>query len=355
MDCPYHSLPSTSWWSKSVAGRSAKDIVPHLQSRLKIAPDTLVASAGSCFAQHISRALTERGYNYAQAEPAPPYLPAETASRYNYGVFSARYGNIYSTLQFLQLVQRALGQFVPADQYWEAADGRCFDLLRPRIVPGGFSSRTEAEADMRQHLASVRKLIETADVFVFTLGLTETWISRQDGTAYPTCPGCGSAGDYDPDKYIFENLSVSRCLDALSSAIELITACNPRIQFVLTVSPVPLIATMTDSHVLQASVYSKSVLRVVAGELAQSRPNVHYFASYELITATRNTHAFIEDDGRSISTDGVSHAMNSFFAHFSGDIEKPRLDQSNLSHGSLPVTPVVCDEEDFFRGLASSS
>jgi hypothetical protein len=357
MNCPYHGLPSSSFWDRTIAGRGADEIDPHLPSALKISRHTRVASAGSCFAQHISHALMKRGYNYFITENAPAFLSSEMALRYGYGVFSARYGNIYTTLQLLQLVQRAFGKFEPQDQFWSTEGGRCFDLLRPRIIPQGFASAAEAEADNKQHLAAVRRLFETTDVFVFTLGLTEVWLSKSDGTAYPTCPGCGSAGRYDPAKYEFHNLSVVETSACLSSAIDLIKACNPAIQIVLTVSPVPLIATMEPRHVLQASTYSKGVLRVSAEEMVKQHANVHYFASYETITATRNAHVNFEEDGRTTTAEGVARVMDIFFAHFGdrADAQVPsatsighRAAQDNIAAAKV----VICDEDDFYRALA---
>lgn len=355
MRCPYHQLPPSSFWDRMVAGHGADDIDPHLPSKLKISRETRVSSAGSCFAQHISRALAERGYNYVIAEKAPDFLSPEAALRHGYGVFSARYGNVYTTLQLLQLIQRALGIFEPKDQFWMSDKGRCFDLLRPRIMPQGYASRAEAEADSRQHLAAVRRLLKTTDVFIFTLGLTEVWLSRGDGTAYPTCPGCGSAGNYDPERYEFHNLSAAETAASLSSAIDLMKEANPYVQIVLTVSPVPLIATMEQRHVLQATTYSKSVLRVAAEETVIRHPNVHYFASYEIITATRNTHIFVDADGRTITTAGVTRAMDVFFTQF-GDEGTAHTQPSGVEHveqtNSASANAVVCDEEEFFRGLA---
>lgn len=355
MHCPYHQLPPSSFWDRMVAGRGAEDIDPHLPAKLTMSRDARVGSAGSCFAQHISRALAERGYNYVIAEKAPDFLSPEAALQHGYGVFSARYGNVYTTLQFLQLIQRALGRFEPQDQFWTNDRGRCFDLLRPRIVPQGYASRAEAEADGRQHLAAVRRMLETTDVFVFTLGLTEVWLSRADGTAYPTCPGCGSAGSYDPERYEFHNLSAAETSAHLSSAIDLMRQANPAMQIVLTVSPVPLIATMEQRHVLQATTYSKSVLRVAAEEMVIRHPHVHYFASYEIITATRNTHRFIDADGRTITAAGVARAMDVFFTQF-GDGETAYMRPAGVEHAEqtngAAANAVVCDEEDFFRGLA---
>ena len=55
----------------------------------------------------------------------------------------------------------------------------------------------------------------------------------------------------------------------------------------LTVSPVPLTATASGSHVLVSSTYSKSVLRAVAGDLCSECKHIDYFPSYEIITNPR--------------------------------------------------------------------
>jgi GSCFA family len=354
MDCPYQTLPATSWWRTAISNLVAEEISPHLASDFRIEREHWVASGGSCFAQHITTALQDRGYRYLISEPAPDFLSSEAAKRFNYNVFSARYGNIYTTLQLLQLVQRAFGSLTPSDQYWTNSGGRIFDLLRPRITPNGFASLEEAIADGKQHLAAVRSLFMKTDVFVFTLGLTETWISSKDGVAYPTCPGCGSAGDFDPNKYQFKNLSVAETVASLNEAIGLMKKVNPALQIILTVSPVPLIATMEPRHVLQATTYSKSVLRVAAEEAVRQHDSVHYFASYEIITATRNSEKYFEDDGRTISPVGVAHAMEAFFDHFTAKgvpLPQPKNDPEMPSHQQPEV---ICDEEDFFRSLAKA-
>lgn len=359
MNCPYYTLPPSSFWRQAVAEPSVQEFDPHLASNFRFPREARVASAGSCFAQNISRALKERGYNYFVTEAAPGYLKPEQVELFNYGVFSARYGNIYTTLQLLQLLQRAFGDFMPADQFWTDGKGRVFDLLRPRIAPHGFASMVEAQADAAQHLKAVRKLIETTDVFIFTLGLTEGWVSTSDNTAYPTCPGCGSAGDFDPAKYAFHNLSVSETSGYLAQAIELMTAANPRIQIILTVSPVPLVATMEPRHVLQATTYSKSVLRVAAEEMIQRYANVHYFASYEVITSAKSAGAYFGKDGRSITQDGVARAMDLFFAHFTDQAPDrpataPNIAASQDAPRDAAEPRIVCDEDDFYRALAAS-
>ena len=353
-NCPYHALPESNWWKHSVADRPAAEILPYTADGLQLTPETRIGSAGSCFAQHISRVLQEHGYNYLSCENPPPGLPPETAAKYGYGAFSARYGNIYTPLQLLQLLDCAFHSFSPADRFWEDEAGRVYDLLRPRIVPRGFSSRRELESDLEQHLVKVRELFQKMDVFVFTLGLTEAWRSHEDGTVYPTCPGCGSPGVYDPKKYYFQNFKVNEVTEHLQAAIEKMLAVNPKLQIILTVSPVPLLATMEPRHVLQASTYSKSVLRVAAEEMRSRFDNVHYFASYELITATCQTNFFFEADRRTVTQSGIDYVMNLFFRQFT--IGHKKLQPANPSpspeNAAAAGDRPICDEEDFFRAFS---
>jgi GSCFA family len=356
--CPYFDLPDSSRWDRAMAGRPLLEINPHTSSPLKITPTTRVGSGGSCFAQNITTALRNRGYNYFVTEAAPPFLSNDDAIKNNYGIFSARYGNLYTPLQWLQLIQRSVGSFTLSDQFWSDGKGRFFDLLRPRIKPQGFSSQLEMESDVRQHLRAVKALFEQVDVFVFTLGLTEGWQSTVDGAIYPTCPGCGSAGDFDPTKYVFRNFSVAETTDHLSQAIKLLVSLNPTINVILTVSPVPLIATMEQRHVLQATTYSKSVLRVAAEQTALAFDDVHYFASFEIITGTGNTQSYFADDRRSVTQDGIEHVMKCFFELYGSTSEIFPTSRESIPTimraAAVQNAGIICDEEEFFRALAEA-
>jgi hypothetical protein len=56
------------------------------------------------------------GFNYFVAEQAQGLSP-EQARANGYGVFSARYGNIYTVRQLLQLFERAHGHFAPVEDH----------------------------------------------------------------------------------------------------------------------------------------------------------------------------------------------------------------------------------------------
>jgi hypothetical protein len=350
--CPYRDAPPTNLWAEAVANVADDRINPHLPPRTRLTPDARVATAGSCFAQHISRALVRAGFRFLTVETAPDWFTEDDRSRYGYEVFSARYGNIYTALQLVQLLDRAFGAFDPHDTVWQAPDGRWYDLLRPRIQPRGFASRAELCTDLGHHLAAVRRLFESLDVFVFTLGLTEAWRARADGTVFPTCPGCG-CGEFDPKRYYFQNFTAAEVTAHLDEFLTRLRAVNPSGRVIFTVSPVPLAATHTDRHVLQATVYSKSVLRVAAEETVRRWPNADYFASFEIITATFRTHEYYGPNRRDVSQAGVDRAVAVFFEQFvegTPAAVPPVSDQG--SHGRPPAAEVVCDEAAVFEAMA---
>jgi hypothetical protein len=170
-------------------------------------------------------------------------------------------------------------------------------------------------ADRHQHLQAVRRMFETLDVFVFTLGLTECWVSQKDGAAFPLCPGV-EGGAFDPDQYRFLNQGVSDVVQDMASFIGALKNVNPCAQIALTVSPVPLMATAeAEAHVLCATTYSKSVLRVAAEMLRKSFANVHYFPSYEIITGSFSRGRYFAEDLRNVTEEGVSHVMRLFLQH----------------------------------------
>lgn len=312
-DHPYRGLPDSAYWRRAVA-RPDGMVDPVGDGFLRLAPGDRVATAGSCFAQHIARHLKEAGFGHLVTEPAHPILPPDVARAAGYGLFTARYGNIYTTLQLLQLLDRAEGRFLPQEPAWERPDGRLADPFRPTIEPGGFGSLAELEDDRAQHLAAVRAMVRTLDVLVFTLGLTETWVSRADGAAFPLCPGV-AAGRFDPARHAFRNLGAGEVRDQLVEAIGRLRALNPAARVVLTVSPVPLAATMSGGHVLAATAYSKAVLRVAAQEVADALPDVHYFPSYEIVTGPQARGRYFAEDLREVTAEGVARVMSIFLHH----------------------------------------
>ncbi|MCF3974711.1 GSCFA domain-containing protein [Paracoccus salsus] len=355
---PYTDLPQDAFWSPAVAQKHMLDISGLWKAPFPISTKTRIATYGSCFAQHFSRALVARGYSWLNAEPAPRGIPEAEARRFSYGVFSSRTGNIYTTSLLLQWVEWALEKRVPPAIHWEK-DGRIHDPFRPTVEPDGFGSVEEMLASRRSCIAAFRKSILESNLFVFTLGLTESWWDTEGGFEYPMCPGT-HAGTFDPARHMFRNQDYSFVRANLVKAITLVREHRdkgPRI--LLTVSPVPLTATNSGNHVLVATMESKSILRAVAGNVAASLKGVGYFPSYEIINSPVFRGTFFEPNLRGVNGHGVAHVMNCFFAGLGAD-ERVELTKSasprRMFRRNQPRSPstddLKCDEEilDAFGG-----
>lgn len=342
MSHPYRDIPETQRWSRSMAGRASADVDPVPAPPFQIEADTRVVTAGSCFAQHVARYLREQGHVPLETEAAHPLLPAPLAESLGYGIYAARYGNIYTSRQLLQLWRRANGTFVPADDIWEG-EGAWFDPFRPTIQPGGFGSAREYHEDRRRHFAAVRQAFSEMDVFVFTLGLTECWASRDDGAVYPLCPGV-AAGQFDGRRHVLLNLGVDEVVADLSAFITDVREVNPGMRVILTVSPVPLAATAEPQHVLMATTYSKSVLRVAAEQLTHLR-DVYYFPAYEIVMAAGSE--YFAEDRRSIRAHGVRQVMALFSRHLMASTGRPRVETTgdDCLHQARALVDALCDEE----------
>jgi len=338
-DHPYRNLPDSAYWRRAVAAKSAA-VDPLIGEFPRIGRTDNVATAGSCFAQHVARHLAMSGFNYLVTERAHPIVDADVARAAGYGVYSARYGNIYTTLQLVQLIDRAYGRFEPVEDVWIGPDGRSVvDPFRPTIQPGGFASEAEMRADRAQHLGHVREALEKLDLMIFTLGLTEGWRSKIDGAAFPLCPGV-AGGVFDPAAHEFHNMRTGEVRTQIGAFVEKLRAVNPHARLILTVSPVPLAASASGNHVLPATVYSKSVLRAAAQEATEDLDNVFYFPSYEIITGPQARGRFFADDLREVTEEGVEQVMRVFLRHAAG-LEAP-----------LPEQAAATAADDFTTGVA---
>lgn len=309
---PYSDLSINNFWKTGVSIKSFFDINDLWSPKFEILPKHKISTFGSCFAQHIGRALIQRGFKWYNTEPAPTGMSEKSIINFNYNVFSSRTGNIYTTSLLKQWVEWSTNVTdIPEEVWFER--GRYIDPFRPRIEPNGFASLEELRQSQQQTSTSFNKCITESDFFVYTLGLTESWFNKEFQYEYPMCPGT-AAGDFNPDSHEFLNQQFNFVLKNLIDAISLMRNVNPNLKFILTVSPVPLTATYTNKHILIASMESKSILRAVAGQLAQEHEFIDYFPSYETINSPVFRGSFFEPNLRNVNPYGVNFVMDSFFS-----------------------------------------
>jgi len=326
---PFVGLPDNCYWKRALRLGH-----PPSPPKFTLKPSDKIMTAGSCFARRVSSYLVDKGCNVIIKEDLPSVMHNYTVpgrwffdetylkgvisrlrEQYNYGIFSARYDNIYHSAQLHQLLLRALGSFSPQDDIWVREDGKLVDAFRPKIDPDGYPSREALIADRDFHLKAVREAFSELDVLIFTFGLTEAWRSKKDGSFYPIAPGV-VGGAFDPKNYEFVNLSVSDLVAHFEAFSSKLREINPNSKIIITVSPTPLMATARkDCSVLEANFYSKSALRAASDEIVQRVPNVSYFPSYEIVmSGVFQGEKTFENDQRTPSGKVISKIMQTFLA-----------------------------------------
>ena len=293
-----------------------------------IRADDVVVSAGSCFAANLIPYVEAAGFTYLRTEE-PVFDFAYLPENLGYRDFSAAYGNIYSARQLVQLIERSQGLFKPIEDRWYA-DGMVVDPYRPGLR---YPASSDVEFDLltAQHLLAVRRAFERATVVVFTLGLTEAWESTLDEAVFPACPGT-IAGAFDAERHRFRNFTAMEVREDLRCFIHRLRAVNPEVRLILTVSPVPLVATATDQHVLVATTYSKAALRVAAGDIAATETGVTYFPAFEIVAGPQADPDYYAADRRNVTKRGVDAVMRVFLAH----CDPPRSGDATDANAAAP-------------------
>jgi hypothetical protein len=280
-----------------------------------LTPETKIFTMGSCFAVEIRRAMARRGYAVF-----PRYLDVEfDPTEQIFDMIPKREAVAhYDTFVIRQEFEAALGVWTDREAgFWEVHD-------TPGLGPLAYQEPTrkliyaktpEALKNLNDKIdAVVRQGILESELIVITLGLTEVW--RHDKTGRYLCrpPGTGygsgsGLATFRQSTFVENYLNVKATLDLLFSRF-------PEKHVVLTVSPVPLAMTYSDTDVGTANLESKSILRAVAGQICREYAGrVTYFPSYEM--ATIMPWPVFQEDKRHVLPEFADRVVTTFHDMFS--------------------------------------
>lgn len=217
-----------------------------------IGRDSRITAFGSCFAEHISNHLHARGYNVL-------------GKHLDLHAHIIRFGEgMVNSFAIVQQLEWALENKQLPENLWFGKDKEVATL----------------DPEIRRETCA---LIQSTDVFVITLGLSEIWFDKQSGEAFwRAIP----SDMFDPDRHGFRLSTVKENARNLTRIYSIISAHRPDAKLVLTLSPIPLMATFRPMPCLSANTISKAVLRVAIDMFLTSlgdRRSVHYFPSYEIV------------------------------------------------------------------------
>lgn len=219
-----------------------------------ITPDTQITAFGSCFAANISNWLSKRHFRVLNKQ--------EDAKR----------------AYVVTCGEGMVNSFVIRQQFEWAWEGKVFD--QPlwhgyKAEEFGYDPTVQAET---------RRIFDETDVFILTFGLSEVWYDEPTGNVFwRTIP----KDVYDPARHKFRVSSVEENRANISAIYRLIRRHRPDAKVIVTLSPIPLIATFRDNSCITSNSVSKAVLRVALDEtLREFRDEGHlyYWPSYEIVT-----------------------------------------------------------------------
>ncbi len=295
----------------------AGEVLPFTQKTPIMDKDTAIGAAGSCFAEEFSYAMQEKGFNYIVTEPLADgengVVNANVQTNPDMSPSSANWGILFNLPSFTQLAERAFGvrtfkKMLALDQN-NAHQDLYLDPYREGIF---FSDPDAFEHDYALHLAAVRKAFETCEVFVITPGLSECWEYVEDGSILSRNPRSESLRALCRPKV----LSLQDNIEALQRFIDIVRQHNPTIKFIISVSPVPFLATTRgdEMHVVEANSLSKATLRLAVDQVVRDNEDVFYFPSYELVTSCIDDPW--EDDRRHVKRSTVEKVVSLFETMF---------------------------------------
>lgn len=289
------SNPNADW---SDAGpRLAPQAWPAFSPGFVVPAGGTVFTVGSCFARNIEEHVARLGFRVPTLEFSVPDAE-RTGGRGNAVLNKYTPAAIRQEFDWTRRVLEAGGTVTPehvAALAFHCADGNQIDLqlggFRP-VSPDRLLAR-------RQELFDAFRHAFTADCVVLTLGLVEVWVDETTGLAIQQAP-VYTAFRRSLERFTFRRLDFASCRAEVQAAIDTVRAVNPAATFLITTSPVPLDRTFTDDDVITATMYGKSVLRAVCGEIVAANERVDYFPSYESVMLTRDWSVF-QNDRRHVS------------------------------------------------------
>lgn len=272
-----------------------------------IDPSTKITAFGSCFAANIANYLANKKYNILTKNPdAMAYV--------------VRCGEgMVNSFSILSQFEWAFENKKPSGEYWHNFDAESF----------GYDDEIKKET-----LA----LFKNTDVFILTFGLSEIWYdSITDDVFWRAVP----ADKFDPKRHKFRISTVNENLNNINRICQLITTNVPTAKIIITLSPIPLVATFRDVSCISASTVSKSILRVAIDEVLRSNcyQNLYYWPSYEL-----TTELFVDKwrkDRRHIKNNILAYVMTLFSKYYceGGETDNELCDKlihAKGADGTLP-------------------
>jgi GSCFA family len=288
-----------------------------------ITPETRIAAFGSCFAQNISDYLNQRNYRILTKEDENAYV--------------VRMGEgIVNTYAIRQQFDWAFRGITPQTELWHGWKAESYGY----------------DEDVRR---TTRELFDKTEVFVLTLGLSEIWYDEPTGEVFwRAIP----ADVFDPSRHRFRVATVNENRANIRSIYDTIREFRPDAKIILTLSPIPLVATFRPVSCITANSVSKAILRAAIDEVyreVEADGVLHYWPSYEIVQDAFGPGRFMPDR-RHVKQPVLDYIMALFETHYCDGypLERPVAERRLLAleaTGELPSGTVEAARDEDPKAL----
>ncbi|HEX8232002.1 MAG TPA: GSCFA domain-containing protein [Caulobacteraceae bacterium] len=298
--------PFAGWGDRGSPNRVEPIAKPEFEVPFRMEPGQKVFTIGSCFARNVEGELQKRGFNLPVRElfRTPAFEGVDLGIINNYGTPS-----IYNEIAWAFDEE----PYRPEEHLLEVMPGKFADI---HLSPARKPEPWDVVLSRRQSIREAYRLAAECNVTIMTLGLAELWFDTKTGYYLNVAPRPGMTRD-EPNRFQLHALSYGDAYGYLERALGILHRHAPEMKIILTVSPVPLMATHRPMDVLVANTYSKSLLRAVAEEAVTRHDFVTYFPSYESFLLTDRKLAW-KDDLIHTNDDLVSLNVGRMIAAFVG-------------------------------------
>ncbi|AII52960.1 GSCFA domain-containing protein [Hymenobacter sp. APR13] len=193
------------------------------------------------------------------------------------------FGTVFNPLAACRLLRAAAGEEQDWQQHVVEARGRWQSL--DLHATHGADSPVELLQQTQQLLRDTGVFVATADVVVLTLGSAWVYRYKETGELVSNCHKLPA------EKFEKELLTPDEIINTVAETHAYLRLHNPKLRFVLTVSPV-----RHAKDTLPLNAVSKSVLRVACHYLSELLPDVSYFPAYELLLDDLRDYRFYAED-----------------------------------------------------------
>ena len=244
-----------------------------------VGKSTRFFTMGSCFARNLSKSLNSSGY-------------------------------VSYHMEISEVINTTFANKVFVDWLGDVGVDHAIGERIAELLPSGWSKENTLQ------------VIRNSDVFILTLGVAPAFFDRSTGEfVLPRRTALNSR--VLAEKYLYRTTSVKENVDNVLHVIKFIRSVSPAIKIVVTVSPVPLMASFEYELAVQADCLSKSTMRLVAHEVVNQSDisDILYWPSFEIFrwAGSNCSNYYAADDGAAwhVSEEKVAGTIRAFVEMFS--------------------------------------